>query len=85
MEHVAFVGDDFPDLAIMRRVAMPVAVGNAVPEIRAAASVQLSKSGGRGAVREFSELLLRARGEWDEVVNQYVAERSGEPRELTVS
>ena len=85
MEHVAFVGDDFPDLAIMRRVAMPVAVGNAVPEIRAAASVQLSKSGGRGAVREFSELLLRARGEWDEVVNRYVAERSGELREVTVS
>jgi 3-deoxy-D-manno-octulosonate 8-phosphate phosphatase (KDO 8-P phosphatase) len=85
MEHVAFVGDDFPDLAIMRRVAMPVAVGNAVPEIRAAASVQLSKSGGFGAVREFSEMLLRARGEWDEVVNRYVAERSGEPREVTVS
>ena len=82
MEHVAYVGDDFPDLAIMRRVALPVAVGNAVPEIRAAASVQLSKTGGRGAIREFCEMLLRARGEWDAVVERYVAERSGEPREV---
>lgn len=82
MEHVAYVGDDFPDLAIMRRVALPVAVGNAVPEVRDAAAVQLSKSGGRGAVREFSEMLLRARGEWDDVVERYVAERSGEPREV---
>jgi len=81
MEHVAFVGDDFPDLAIMRRVALPVAVGNAVPEIRAAASVQLSRSGGRGAIREFCEILLRARSEWDGVVQRYVSERSGEPRE----
>jgi 3-deoxy-D-manno-octulosonate 8-phosphate phosphatase (KDO 8-P phosphatase) len=85
MEHVAFVGDDFPDLAIMRRVALPVAVGNAVPEIRAIATVQLSRSGGRGAVREFSELLLRARGEWDDVTERYVAERSREPREVIAS
>jgi 3-deoxy-D-manno-octulosonate 8-phosphate phosphatase (KDO 8-P phosphatase) len=85
MEHVAFVGDDFPDLAIMRRVALPVAVGNAVPEIRAVAAVQLSRSGGGGAVREFSELLLRARGEWDDIVERYVAERSGEPHEAIAS
>ena len=40
MEHVAYVGDDFPDMAILRRVALPVAVGNAVPEVRAVARVQ---------------------------------------------
>lgn len=82
MEHVAYVGDDFPDLAIMRRVALPVAVGNAVPEIRAAASVQLTKRGGHGAIREFCEMLLRARGEWEAVVDRYVAERSGESHEV---
>jgi 3-deoxy-D-manno-octulosonate 8-phosphate phosphatase (KDO 8-P phosphatase) len=85
MEHVAHVGDDFPDLAILRRVALPVAVGNAVPEVRAVARVHLSQSGGRGAVREFSELLLRARGQWEEVIDRYVSERSVERREVVPS
>jgi 3-deoxy-D-manno-octulosonate 8-phosphate phosphatase (KDO 8-P phosphatase) len=85
MEHVAYVGDDFPDLAILRRVALPVAVGNAVPEIRAACRIQLTRSGGRGAVREFAELLLRARGVWDEVVERYVAERSADETETVRS
>ena len=82
MEHVAYVGDDFPDLAILRRVALPVAVGNAVPEVRDVARVRLTQSGGRGAIRELCELLLRARGEWDMVVERYVSERSMERREV---
>ena len=85
MEHVAYVGDDFPDMAILRRVALPVAVGNAVPEVRAATRVHLSQSGGRGAIREFAEMLLRARGEWDEVIERYVSERSVERREVVRS
>jgi|HubBroStandDraft_4_1064222.scaffolds.fasta_scaffold138046_2 3-deoxy-D-manno-octulosonate 8-phosphate phosphatase (KDO 8-P phosphatase) len=72
LEETAFVGDDFPDLAILRQVGLPVAVGNAVPEVRRVASIQLSQAGGRGAVREFAEMLLRARGQWDEVVERYV-------------
>jgi 3-deoxy-D-manno-octulosonate 8-phosphate phosphatase (KDO 8-P phosphatase) len=72
----AFVGDDFPDLAVLRLVGLPVAVGNAVPEIRAACSLQLTRHGGRGAIREFAELLLRARGEWEQVTEAYVHERS---------
>jgi 3-deoxy-D-manno-octulosonate 8-phosphate phosphatase (KDO 8-P phosphatase) len=77
LDDVAFIGDDFPDLPIMRVVGMPVAVGNAVPEIRQVARVQLTKHGGRGAVREFVELLLKARGEWDKAWNAYVDKRSG--------
>jgi 3-deoxy-D-manno-octulosonate 8-phosphate phosphatase (KDO 8-P phosphatase) len=72
----AFVGDDFPDMAVLRLVGLPVAVGNAVPEIKAACKVQLSREGGRGAVREFTELLLKARGDWEPVTERYVAERS---------
>ena len=71
----AFVGDDFPDVSVLREVALPVAVGNAVPEIRAICKMQLTKHGGRGAVREFAELLLKARGEWDNVTQRYVRER----------
>jgi 3-deoxy-D-manno-octulosonate 8-phosphate phosphatase (KDO 8-P phosphatase) len=72
----AFMGDDFPDLAVLRLVGLPVAVGNAVPEIRAACSVQLTRHGGRGAIREFAEALLRARGQWEQVTEAYVQERS---------
>jgi 3-deoxy-D-manno-octulosonate 8-phosphate phosphatase (KDO 8-P phosphatase) len=72
LEETAFVGDDFPDLAIMRQVGLPVAVGNAVAEVRRVATVQLTQPGGYGAVREFAELLLRARGQWEEVVERYV-------------
>jgi 3-deoxy-D-manno-octulosonate 8-phosphate phosphatase (KDO 8-P phosphatase) len=76
MDEAAFVGDDFPDLGIMRVVSLPVAVNNAVAEIKAIARVCLTREGGRGAVREFVELLLKARGEWDDLVERYVAERS---------
>jgi 3-deoxy-D-manno-octulosonate 8-phosphate phosphatase (KDO 8-P phosphatase) len=72
----AFVGDDFPDMAVLRLVGLPVAVGNAVPEVKAVCTVQLSRGGGHGAVREFAELLLKARGEWLSVTERYVAERS---------
>ena len=72
----AFIGDDFPDLAVMRIVGLPVAVGNAVPEIASIAKLRLTRHGGRGAVREFAELLLSARGEWTKVTEAYVAERS---------
>lgn len=73
---VAFVGDDFPDTPIMRKVGLPVAVGNAVPEIKEIAKVRLERAGGRGAVREFAEMLLKARGEWDRTWNAYVDKRS---------
>jgi len=73
---VAFVGDDLPDLGVLRLVGLPVAVGNASPEARKACALQLTRDGGAGAVREFCEILLRARGEWDAQVEAYVASRS---------
>ena len=76
LEQTAFLGDDLPDVAILRKVGMAVCVGNATPEARAVAQVQLTKHGGRGAVSEFAEAFLRARGVWDRVVADYIAERS---------
>lgn len=81
-EETAFVGDDFPDMGILRLVGLPVAVGNAVPEIRKVCKLQLERHGGRGAVREFTELLLKARGEWETVVERYVATRSAASLEV---
>ncbi len=75
---VAFVGDDLPDIAVMRAVALPVAVANASANAVQTAKLRLTKAGGQGAVREFVELLLRARGDWDAQVERYVASRSEE-------
>ena len=72
----AFIGDDFPDMAVLRLAGLPVAVGNAVAEVKAVCAVQLTRHGGHGAVREFAELLLRARGDWESVTARYVEERS---------
>lgn len=81
LSEIAFLGDDLPDLSVMRHVGLPVAVGNAVAEVRRLATLQLAASGGRGAVREFAEALLDARGEWIDLVEQYVASRSVETDE----
>jgi 3-deoxy-D-manno-octulosonate 8-phosphate phosphatase (KDO 8-P phosphatase) len=73
-EDVAFVGDDLADLQVMRRVGLPIAVANAVPEIREAAAYVTSARGGHGAVREIADALLRARGVWPEMLQRYFGE-----------
>lgn len=78
VSEVAFVGDDLPDLAVLRVVGLPVVVANASADALAVARLRLSRGGGRGAVREFAELLLRARGEWEALVEWYVQSRMDE-------
>ena len=58
----AFVGDDLPDLEVMRRCGLAVAVAGAVDAVKDAAHYVTRAAGGRGAVREFCELVLRAQG-----------------------
>lgn len=74
-DECAFVGDDLPDLTVLRRVGLPVAVANAVAEVRAVATFVTAASGGHGAVREIAEAILKARGDWDGLVRQYLEER----------
>jgi 3-deoxy-D-manno-octulosonate 8-phosphate phosphatase (KDO 8-P phosphatase) len=62
------VGDDIPDLALLRACGLAVAVADACPEVRAAAQYVTRTPGGRGAVREVIELLIRAQGRWHEIV-----------------
>jgi 3-deoxy-D-manno-octulosonate 8-phosphate phosphatase (KDO 8-P phosphatase) len=76
-EETACICDDLADLPILTRVALPVAVANAVPEVRAAAVWQTTRGGGQGAVRELAEALLRARGDYFERIAEYVRERGG--------
>jgi 3-deoxy-D-manno-octulosonate 8-phosphate phosphatase (KDO 8-P phosphatase) len=75
LEQCAFVGDDLPDVPILKRVALPIAVHNACAEVRAVAKVVTEASGGQGAAREAAELILKARGEWDQRVQTYLTER----------
>ncbi len=74
---VAMLGDDLPDLAVLQRVGLPAAVGNATEEVRRIAAWQGTREGGHGAVREFCEALLKARGEWEAQVEAYVRARGG--------
>ena len=76
-EQVAMLADDLPDLAVLRKVGLPAVVANAREEARDAAVWQARSRGGHGAVREFCEALLKARGDWEEQVEAYVKARSG--------
>jgi len=74
-DEVAYVGDDLADLPVFRRVGLPIAVANAVDEIKVLAHYRTAATGGNGAVREVVELLLRAQGRWDEAVKVYLEDR----------
>lgn len=71
IDEICFVGDDLVDLCLMKRVGFPVAVFNACPEIKQAASYITLKEGGRGAVREVAELILKSQGKWKETIDAY--------------
>lgn len=68
---IACIGDDIVDIPILRRVALPVAVADATEETKAAAVYVTKAPGGRGAVREICDLILRANGKWDELFDAY--------------
>lgn len=70
----AFVGDDLVDLPAMRTVGTPIAVADAVPEVQAAAKYVASAAGGRGAVRDAVEWILRSEDRWNDVLADYLAE-----------
>jgi 3-deoxy-D-manno-octulosonate 8-phosphate phosphatase (KDO 8-P phosphatase) len=76
-DEAAFVGDDLPDLPVMQRCGVAVAVADACAEVRRAACLVTELPGGQGAVREIIERMLRARGRWDAVVAEYAGVRRG--------
>jgi 3-deoxy-D-manno-octulosonate 8-phosphate phosphatase (KDO 8-P phosphatase) len=68
---LAYVGDDLIDLKVMGRAGLAVAPPGAAPEVKAVAHHVTRLPGGRGAVREVCELILKAQGRWDEAVARY--------------
>jgi 3-deoxy-D-manno-octulosonate 8-phosphate phosphatase (KDO 8-P phosphatase) len=71
-EHTAFLGDDIIDLPAMRRCGYPMAVADATVEVRAAATYVTDAPGGRGAVREAVEHILKTQGKWDAAIAKYM-------------
>jgi 3-deoxy-D-manno-octulosonate 8-phosphate phosphatase (KDO 8-P phosphatase) len=71
-EQVAYLGDDLPDLPVLRRAGLAIAVADAVGEVRARAHLITKRRGGRGAVREALELILKAQGRWEGIVERYL-------------
>ncbi|MEN6412069.1 MAG: HAD hydrolase family protein [Veillonellales bacterium] len=71
LEQVGYVGDDLNDLAIMLQVGLACAVADAVPEVKAKAHFVAVHAGGKGAVREIIEMILKAQNRWDEVLASY--------------
>ena len=69
---VCCVGDDLPDIPLLVNCGFPVAVANAVNEVKYHSAYVTQSTGGKGAVREVIELLLRAKGKWDTLVSGYV-------------
>lgn|SRR3989338_1180341 len=70
-QEVCFVGDDLIDVPVLRRVGLAVAVQNAVKEAKEIAHYVTEKSGGRGAVREITDMILKTQGKWAEATKRY--------------
>jgi len=70
-EQIAFVGDDIVDIPLLRRVGFSAAVADAAEDVRKCADYVTVRKGGRGAVREVCEVILKAKGEWTDVARRY--------------
>lgn len=67
---IAYVGDDLPDLPLLRRAGLAIAVGDAVPEVKRAAHYTTKAVAGRGAIREAVELILKSKGIWEAMIDK---------------
>ncbi|TWT33218.1 KdsC family phosphatase [Blastopirellula retiformator] len=70
-QQLAYIGDDLPDLPVVRIAGLGVAVNDAAAELREAAHFVTTAPGGRGAVRELVELILKAQGRWADIVRSF--------------
>lgn len=70
-DDAAYIGDDLIDIPAMKMVGLAVAVADSVDEVLKAADIITEKPGGRGAVREIVEFILKSRGEWEESTKRY--------------
>ena len=69
-EAVAYVGDDLPDIPLMRRTGLAIAVGDAVPEVKGVAHYTTKALAGHGAIREAVEVILKCKGIWETMIDK---------------
>ena len=72
-KQLCYVGDDLPDLPVLRAAGLGVAVADAAPELRQIADYVTTAPGGAGAVREIIEMILKTQRRWDDVIQAYVS------------
>lgn len=72
MDEIAYMGDDLPDICILKQVGFPCAPNDAVDEVLNHAVFVSSKNGGRGAVREMCDFILKATNKYQDAVSQIV-------------
>lgn len=72
-DEVCFVGDDVVDIPLLRRAGLGVAVADAVEECKQHSHIVMTKPGGRGAVREVIEFILKAQNKWEDAIARYLS------------
>lgn len=70
-EHMVFMGDDLPDIPLLRRVGIPVTVADGADEVKKYTMAVSSKTGGRGAVREICEAILKSQNLWEQATSRF--------------
>jgi 3-deoxy-D-manno-octulosonate 8-phosphate phosphatase (KDO 8-P phosphatase) len=70
-DRIAYIGDDLPDIPIMGKIGIPIAVAGAHEKVIEVAHIVTSLEGGKGAIREVCEAIIKAQGNWQSVINKY--------------
>jgi 3-deoxy-D-manno-octulosonate 8-phosphate phosphatase (KDO 8-P phosphatase) len=71
LSQVAYVGDDIVDAAVMRSAGLPISVADGMEELRNSSAMVTERRGGKGAVREVCDMILKAKGLWDGILAEY--------------
>ena len=79
-EAAAMIGDDLPDLPLIKAAGLGIAVANAVPEVKEMANLVTTRSGGDGAIREAIEMILKETGEWSSLVDSFTTDLGEVPQ-----
>jgi 3-deoxy-D-manno-octulosonate 8-phosphate phosphatase (KDO 8-P phosphatase) len=80
-DEIAYIGDDLTDVVVMHRVGLAIATANARPEVKREAHYVTAVPGGQGAVRDAIELILRAKGQWQQILAKYELTTQAAPAE----
>lgn len=71
IHEIAYIGDDVPDISLMKKVGVGIAVADAEPAVKSVAAIVTKRPGGKGAVREVCDAILEAKGLWTDMLKQW--------------